>query len=105
MMDENKLDEAVLLFQQSIALDPHFKSHELLGECYILLNRLQEAIVHLTEATRLNSGVRAPSLLAEAFLKLKDFTRAVETAEIALSRDPNNRRARRIKKLAAEIEE
>ena len=103
MMDEGKLEEAVKLFQQSISDYPHFKSLELLGECFIRLNRLSEAIVALAAATTLNKGVRAPSLLAEAFLKLKEYPQAREMAEIALSRDPNNRLAREVRKTSLEI--
>jgi tetratricopeptide (TPR) repeat protein len=103
MMSEDRLDEAVALFQQSVALSLHFKSLELLGECFIRLNRLREAIVPLTVATNLNKGVRAPSLLAEVLLKLEDYQEAKEMADVALSRDSTNRKAREVKKIAAEI--
>ena len=103
LMEKNQLEDAVRLFQQSIVLSPHFKSLELLGECFIRLNRLPEAVVPLAAATTLNQGPRAPSLLADVFLKLEDSDRANEVAEIALSRDPNNRIALNAKKLAADI--
>ena len=103
LMEKNQLEQAVPLFQQSIALSPHFKTLELLGECFIRLNRLPEAVVPLAAATTLNQGVRAPSLLADVFLKLEDYDSANEIAELALSRDPNNRIALNAKKLAADI--
>lgn len=103
MMGDGRLEEAVSLFQQSVALAPHFKSLELLGECFVRLNRQREAIVPLATATRLNRGVRAPSLLAEVFLKLEDYHAAKEMAELALSRDAGNRRAREVKRVVAEI--
>jgi tetratricopeptide (TPR) repeat protein len=102
-MDEGKLEDAVVLFQQSISYDPHFKSLELLGECFVRLNRLSEAIVPLAAAASLNKGVRAPSLLAEVFLKLEDYGKAKNMAETALSRDPNNRKAQEVKRIVAEI--
>jgi tetratricopeptide (TPR) repeat protein len=103
VMEKNQLEDAVRLFQQSITLSPHFKSLELLGECFIHLNRLAEAVVPLAAATTLNQGVRAPSLLADVFLKLEDYDRANELAKIALSRDPDNRMALNAKKVAADI--
>ena len=102
-MDDGKLEDAVVLFQQSISYSPHFKSLELLGECFVHLNRLREAIVPLAAASSLNKGVRAPSLLAEVFLQLEDYHAAGNMAEIASSRDPNNRRAREVKKIVSEI--
>jgi tetratricopeptide (TPR) repeat protein len=103
MMDEGRFDDAIVLFEQSIAFAPHFKSLELLGECLICLNRLLEAIVPLAAATSLNKGVRAPSLLAEVFLKLEDYNAAREMADVALGRDPNNQKAQKAKRIAAEI--
>jgi tetratricopeptide (TPR) repeat protein len=103
MMEEGKLDEATVLFQHSIELSPHFKALELLGECFLRLNQLREAVVPLAAATALNKGVRVPSLLAEVFLQLKDYQAAEEVAEVALSRDSNNRKALEVKKVAAEL--
>lgn len=103
MMDEGKLEGAIILFEQSISLYPHFKSLELLGECFSRLNRLSEAIVPLAAATSLNKGVRAPSLLAEVFLKLKEYQQAREMAEVALSREPNNRIAQEARKIAIQM--
>lgn len=102
-MDEGRLEDAVVLFQQSISCDPHFKTLELLGECFVRLNRLAEAIVPLAAATSLNKSVRAPSLLAEVFLKLEDYHAARNMAEIALDRDTNNRKAKEVKRTVGEI--
>jgi len=103
MMDEGRLEDAVMLFQQSISYSPHFKTLELLGECFVRLNRLPEAIVPLAAATSLNKGVRAPSMLAEVFLRLEDYHAARNMVEIALSREPNNRKAQEVKRVVAEI--
>ncbi len=92
-MNRNLLEEAVILFQNSAEIDPHFKTLELLGECYIRLERLRESIIPLAAAVSLNKGVRAASLLAEVFLKLKDYEQAKDMAEIAMSREPNNKMA------------
>src|SRR5262245_5090751 len=93
LMEQGRLEEAIVHFRQSIAADPHFKSLELLGECLMRLDRHCEAVVPLAAATSLNRGVRAPSLLAEVFTKLGQFHDANEMADIALSRDPKNQRA------------
>ncbi len=85
--------EAVSLFQQSASLDPHFKTLELLGECHLKLERFSEAVIPLAAATALNKQVRAPALLAQAFFRLGDRPSAREFAKLALSREPNNRKA------------
>jgi len=103
MMDEGKLEDAVVLFQQSVTYAPHFKTLELLGECFVRLNRLIDAIVPLAAATSLNRGVRAPSLLAEVFLKLEDYHAARDTAEVALNSDPHNHKAQEVRRAAADI--
>lgn len=102
-MDEGEFEDAVLLFQQSISQYPHFKALELLGECFYRLNRLSAAIVPLAAATALNNGVRAPSLLAEVFLNLEQYQEAKYMAEMALSRDANNRRAKETIRISVEI--
>ena len=66
-MDAGRIEQEVALFEQSAAISPHFKTLELLGECLIALDRLQDSIVPLAAAATLNSGVRAPALLAEVF--------------------------------------
>lgn len=103
LMERDQVERAVPLFQQSIALSPHFKALELLGECLVRLDRLPVAVVPLAAATTLNKGVRAPSLLADVFLKMGDYHRAREAAEIALGHDLNNRLALNAKKAAAEV--
>ena len=102
-MNENRFEDAIALFQRSAELDAHFKTLELLGECYIRLNCLRGAIIPLTTAVGLNKGVRAASLLADVFLKLNDYDAAKEMAEVALSREPNNKKALEVMKVVANI--
>jgi len=45
LMNENRFEEAINVFKQSATLNSHFKTLELLGECYFHLNRLNEAVV------------------------------------------------------------
>ena len=105
MMEDGSYEQATELFHQSAAESPHFKTYDLLGECHVHLKRLTEAIPFLAAATTLNRGVRAPSLLAEAWLALGRHVEAAEAAGIALSRDPQNKVALRVRESAAsEIE-
>lgn len=97
LMDDGDVDGAIAKFEASARLLPHFKTLELLGECLVRTGQLTEAVVWLAAATALNRGVRAPSLLAEVFLKLDDKYRAEDLVEIALQRDPRNHRALAVK--------
>ena len=104
-MVDGQLEEAMRLFQETVRLGPHFKAFELLGECLMKLGRHKEAVGPLASAVALNQGVRAPSLLAEAFLFIGDKICAQEFAELALNRDPNNKKAKDIMaKIGAEGE-
>ena len=82
LMADGSFEQAVELFHQSAVESPHFKTYELLGECYMRLKRLTEAIPFLAAATILNRGVRAPSLLAEVWLALGRGVQAAEALPI-----------------------
>jgi tetratricopeptide (TPR) repeat protein len=94
LMEEGSLEQAAAIFAQSAATDPHFKTLELLGECYAKLNRFHDAVIPLAAAVTLNQQSRAPALLAEVFEKLGDCDRAIEMAKLAIARSADNKRAR-----------
>lgn len=103
LMDAGQLDQAITTFHASALESPHAKTYELLGECYLKLLRFKEAIPYLAAATALQHHVRPPSLLAEAFLALEDYSDAVRMAKIALVIEPNNRKARHVLNIAQPI--
>ena len=88
--------QALALFRASIALCPHYKSLELLGECLISLGRPIESIPPLAAATALHSQPRAPALLASAFLALGQVDDARRFASLALERNPQYGYAREL---------
>jgi tetratricopeptide (TPR) repeat protein len=88
LMTGGSFDQAAEVFHQSAVAFPHFKTYELLGECYMRLKRFPEAIPYLAAATTLNRGFRAPLLLAETWLELGHHAEATEAVDIALSRNP-----------------
>jgi tetratricopeptide (TPR) repeat protein len=100
LMKDGAFEAAAGLFHQAALDSPHFKTYELMGECYMKLGRLTEAIPYLAAATAINRGVRAPALLAEAWLALGSHVEAAEAAAIALARDPNNRAALQVRETA-----
>lgn len=100
-MDLKEYHAAVVALEESAALHPHFKTLELLGECLLALERFREAVVPLAAASTLNRQARAPTMLAEAFLRLGDVPKAADAIELALQRNPDYRKAR---SLAAAIE-
>jgi tetratricopeptide (TPR) repeat protein len=97
LMDADLLEEAIVVFQMSAEQSPHFKTLELLGECLLRSARPSEAVIPLAASVGLNKGVRAASLLAEAFLTLKDYDKANDLADLALSRDSTNKTALKVK--------
>lgn len=98
-VDKGDLDAAVPLLEQSISDYPHFKTLELLGECYQKIGRLQDAVIPLAAAVTLNKGSRAAAILATVLLELKEYKQAEDIADVALQRAPTNRIALRVKEL------
>jgi len=96
LMDAGAFDQAAVVLSQSATARPHFKTLELLGECYTKLGRFQEAVPPLTAAVALNMQSRAAALLAEVFEKLGDRDDAIAMARTALERSPDNKRAQRV---------
>jgi Flp pilus assembly protein TadD len=96
LMDARAFDQAVLVFSRSAAVSPHFKTLELLGECFMELGRFHEAVVPLAAAVTLNRQSRAPALLAEVFERLGDREGAVEMAKLAIERSAVNKRAQAV---------
>jgi tetratricopeptide (TPR) repeat protein len=90
------LDDAIKQLDASITEDPHFKTLELLGDAWLRKGEPKKAIIPLAAATTLNAQVRAPSLLAEALLALGNELDAHRMAELALDREPNNKKARSV---------
>lgn len=95
-MEAKNFLEAIALFEQSVAQSPHFKTLELLGECYLQQNEFMAAIVPLAAATALNDQGRAPALLADAFYQLNETHDAQRFAQLALERNKNNKLAQKI---------
>lgn len=87
-------NKAANLLEESNDLFPHFKTLELLGETEIKLKRFTKAITYLAAATALNPSPKAPSLLASAFLALKDNDNAKKFALTVLEQSPNNKIAK-----------
>ena len=96
LVEDNRLAEAVAVFEESLKIDPHFKTLELLGETLVRLGRLKEALIPLAASVTLNKQSRAASFLAEAFFNLGDLDKAEEIAKLALSREPNNKKALKV---------
>ena len=56
LMKSGQFNEASIMFLESCKLDPHFKSYELLGECYQNLNQFPMSVPFLAAATLTNNG-------------------------------------------------
>ena len=93
---DGHIDLAIRQFEISIAEYPHFKTLELLGEAWLTKGDPRRAIVPLAAATTLSRQVRAPALLAEAFLALGEAVEAHQVAHLAIERDPHNKKASRV---------
>ncbi len=108
---QGQFTEAIFCFQSCLAESTSIGQLPLyllpLGECFLRLERYDEAIIPLAAATALDDEARAPALLSEVFLRiweLRDYPdlsmdileRALKMAALALEYAPNNRIARRV---------
>ncbi len=94
-MATNDLKSAISLFEQSIQSDPHFKTLELLGECFLKLGRNKEAVVPLAASVGLgNKPYRALYLLAQALNAAGRKTDAIEKLNQAIEMKPDYKSAR-----------
>jgi tetratricopeptide (TPR) repeat protein len=95
-MEAGELEEAIRVLGESFARWPHFKTAELLGECYLRFGRSGEAIMPQAAAVGLGRHERAPYLLARALLDVGELDKAREQAELAVRRQPDLKRAREL---------
>ena len=96
LMGAGDLERAIQAFSDSVAIYPHFKCLEPMGECLLALGHSTQAVVPLAAAATLNRQVRAPSLLAQALLNIGEYRRAAELATSVLASSPGNRVAQAV---------
>ena len=87
-MRDGKIQSALELFLRAAEERPHFKTYELIGECYMLVERPTLAIPYFCAAVTLNRDARCAVKLSEAWLAAGCPREGLEAAEVALSRDP-----------------
>jgi tetratricopeptide (TPR) repeat protein len=94
-MAANDLDSAIRFFQASAQMEAHFKTLELLGECFLKGDQNREAIIPLAAAVGLgNTPYRALYFLAEALRRLGHREEAIEKLNVALQIKPDYKNAR-----------
>ena len=94
--EKGMFEQAIECFRLSDKESTHFKSLELWGECELKLGNPLKAVIPLTAATELNKGVRALSLLAEAYNSIDEVTKAIKLARLVLEIAPGNKIAKGI---------
>jgi len=98
-MEKGNIPLAIGSFRQSMALEPHFKTAELLGECLLGHGKPTEAILYLAAACGLGTNAfRAKYLLAKAYDALDDTDEALHHVEDALAMNPDFKDALKFQK-------
>lgn len=91
------LNKAVDLLCQSISIEPHFKSHELLGECYGKLGQTNLALREFEKAVQLNPrSEKSQTLLANCLADAGRTDQAKAVLTDLLSRNPTYGPAKRL---------
>jgi tetratricopeptide (TPR) repeat protein len=97
-MERGNFQAAIQYFSKSVEHLPHFKTLELMGECYLTLGNPREAIVPLAAAIALGSNeFKASYLLSRAFLELGERNDALKYVTRALEMKPDFKRARELR--------
>ncbi len=104
---QEKYAEALYYFELSAKMVSHYKTLELLGECYDKCGREAEAISALAASVCLKKQPRARILLAEILINSKDVHGECDMIERllreALVTQPTNRKANELLKQNEEL--
>ena len=93
-MAVNDLETAIRLFEESARISPHFKTFELLGECFLKRGQHWEAISPLAASAGLgNKPYRALYLLAQALHNSGRRVEAIEKLNQAVEMKPDYKAA------------
>lgn len=88
---------AIEKFTAAGNLSPHFKTYELLGECYLELGNFPQAIKYAAAAAGIgNNQFRARFILARALAEYGDVQWAVDKLNEALEMKPDYKAAREL---------
>jgi tetratricopeptide (TPR) repeat protein len=94
-MDADDLDSAISLLEESATTDPHFKTLELLGECFLRRKQHRKAVIPLAASVGLGAKpYRALYLLAQALDGLGSRRDAIEKLSEAIEMKPDYKSAR-----------
>lgn len=95
--DNKNFELASEKFKESCNLFPHFKTLELLGECFLKQEKYNQAIIYLAAAVGLgNKSYRSYYLLAKALLEVGEVNKAIEKLKEALILNPNYKEAEKL---------
>lgn len=98
-MNADDIDAAVVHFRQSLDLDMHYKTAELLGECLMKKGKVEDAISVLRKSVAAGKAPRSALLLAEAYLQAGLNSDARQAIDEALRDCLKNRFSRAFKRV------
>ena len=97
LIEKKAFAEAADMLQQSARLRPHFKTFERIGECFVELGRINEAILYFSAASGLgNKQYKALYLLAKALIEIGDLDAAKAKLNEALQLNPSFKAAKEL---------
>lgn len=96
-MSEGKYSIAAEKLLKSADLSPHFKTYEILGECFLFLEDFLQAVKYAAAAAGIgNNQFRSRFLLAKALVGIGHHDWAKDKLEEALEMKPDYRAAREL---------
>lgn len=93
LVRDGRAAEALEPIAQLAAREPMAPTLQLQGECFLALDRPEEAVTPLAAAVGLSDHSEAAGLLASTLMKLNRLEEARLIAQRILHRDPRNRAA------------
>lgn len=90
--------EAVACLESCLNENLHYKTLELIGECYAAQDMYRQALHHLLAASTLNKSVRIRYRIAECFIEIDDEMAELYAKE-AIALSPKCKRARAVLEL------
>ena len=99
---QSRITDATGLFRESLLIEPHFKTAELLGECLRSEGKLGEAAVAFAAAAGLGiRQYRGRLLLAEVLAEMGSRANALQQVDEALRVSPENGALKKLRKTLA----
>lgn len=89
-----KFEEAIRALEKTLKTSPHYKTFEIIGDCYARLDNRTNALTYMLASIAMHPSPRACYWVSNIFIEIGDKENAVKYLKKAISLQPNYKKAR-----------